>query len=189
MIVRAETPEAQAAILRFIAERVGCAPFDLVGNLPFEALATFCRGKPRGALLYTNYRAGNIELSAAGKSGWLTPGVVKEIFRYPFVQLNCHNVLSFVKRSNEPSRELCRRLGYQESCVIRGARRADDTVLYVMNRHSCRWIQTDERSSKSSRSLRGRASTGANEPGDGAGHATNGHDVPGYGLRLRPICS
>lgn len=153
-IIAARTDDARAAVVQFIADRTGSTPQELVGDMPFEALCTFRAARPMGALLYSNHRGHSIELSAAGRPGWLTPGVVREIFRYPFEQLGCYNVLSFVKRSNSASRELCKRLGYQQLCMIRtGGRRADDMILYVMSRPSCRWL-IDEKRTKNPRPLR-----------------------------------
>jgi L-amino acid N-acyltransferase YncA len=98
-----------------------------------------------GAVLYTNYRGHSIEVLAAGEPGWLTRGTIQAAFYYPFVTLGVWNVLTMINRSNAPSRELNRRLGFVELCVIEtGGHRGEDIILYSMTREKCLWV-TDDR--------------------------------------------
>jgi len=149
MIQPARTMEEKSAVLAYLASKIGSTPEGLVGHMPFEATWTLLNGQPRGALLYTNYRVGSnsIEMSAAGESGWLTMKVIKAMFGYPFRQLDCWNLLIMIKRNNTISREISKRLGFTELCVIEcGSGKINDTILYSMTRDKCRWIETKAKS-------------------------------------------
>jgi hypothetical protein len=142
MIKSATTLEEKAVLVAYIASKIGTTPQRLVGQMPFEVFATIRDGKPTGALLYSNYRGTSIEMSAAGENGWLTRGVIKMMFAYPFGQLNCWSLLTLIGRNNTVSREISRRLGFAELCVIEsGLGKSNDTLLYAMTRDKCAWLE------------------------------------------------
>lgn len=137
----AQTIETKAALAAYIANKVGTTPQQLVGQMPFEVLMTLRGGNPSGALLYSNYRGNSIEMSAAGEPGWLTRPVIRAMFYYPFLQLRCWTLLVMINRNNRTSREISRRLGFNELCVIEsGKSKGEDIILYGMTREECLWI-------------------------------------------------
>ncbi len=143
MIVPALTPEHRDAVLSYLSMRVGAPPRDLVGDMPFTAMAVLKAGTPVGALLYTNWRGNTIEMAWAGEPGWLTPSAVRGMWSYPFVQLGCSAVLGAIQRHNRKSRELAERMGCKvvgviEDCYGDG----QDGILYSMSRRNCRWLQS-----------------------------------------------
>lgn len=141
MLHPARSTEERAILVAYLAAKIGCTAQDLVGQMPFEVAKVTRGGFAAGVVLYTNYRRYSIEMMAAGEPGWITRGAIQAAFYYPFVQLGCWQVLANVRRANAASRELQRRLGFTELCVIEtGGPRADDVVLYGMSRSKCLWL-------------------------------------------------
>lgn len=142
MIERASTPEARATLVAYLASKMGTTPFDLVGHMPFEVVATMRNGKATGAVLYYNYRGPSIEMACAGEPGWLTRETIRDAFLYPFVQLGCWTVLTQVARSNTTARKFNQKLGFIELGVIEsGPSKSDDVIVYKMTRDRCVWIR------------------------------------------------
>ncbi len=142
MIVPARTQEDRATLVAYLASKIGTSPADLVGQMPFEVVATTRAGKPVGAVLYINYRGSSVEMACAGEDGWLTPGHLRGLFGFPFQQMGVWTVLTMVKRTNKTAREFNRRLGFTELCVIPGETKDEDAFLHSMTRPQCRWIET-----------------------------------------------
>jgi hypothetical protein len=141
MIRPASTAEEKAEIVTYLAAEIRTTPLALVGAMPFEAAYIMRSGKPRGAVLYTNYRVHSVEMIAAGGPGWLTRGDISNAFYYAFIHLGCWTVLTMINRTNSASRELNRRLGFTELCVIETSRnKAEDVVMYGITRDRCRWL-------------------------------------------------
>lgn len=141
MIVPAGSPEEKAALVSYLAARIGTSTQSLVGNMQFEAAAVTRKGIPVGAVLYTNYRVCTIEMVCAGEPGWVTPGALKAAFAYPFLQLECWTILTHTARINMPSRKFQRRLGFREVGVVAcSANKADDAIIYSMTKPECQWI-------------------------------------------------
>lgn len=145
MIASARTPDEKLSLVSYIAQRMDCPPLNLVGDMPFEVIGVLSsQGKIRGAVLYTNYRHGGIEMTCAGEPGWLSKDAVKAFFVYPFQQIGCHRVTSLVPRKNKPSRTLAERLGFKLEGVIRegfvGAT-TQDAMLYGLLKSDCIWIR------------------------------------------------
>lgn len=141
MIRPARTIEEKAVLVGYLANKLSITPQALVGQMPFEAAAIIRNGRAVGAVLYTNYRQYSIEMTAAGEPGWLTRADIRNAFFYPFIDLGCWTVLTMINRSNTPSRELNRRLGFTELCVVEtGAGKAGDVIMYGMSRNKCAWL-------------------------------------------------
>lgn len=143
MIVPAQTSEQRNALLLYLAGKVGAAPADLVGDMPFSIFATMKASTPVGALLYTNFRGTTVEMAWAGEPGWLTPSVVRSMWEFPFWRLGCSAALGTIHRRNKASRDLAERMGCKlvgviEDCYGNG----EDGILYSMSRSSCKWLQT-----------------------------------------------
>lgn len=141
MMRRAHTIEEKAFVVAYLAAKIGSTAQALVGQMPFEVATMSRLGKPMGAVLYTNYRTYSIELTAAGEPGWLTRANIQAAFAYPFCHLGCWTVITMVSRNNTESRELQRRLGFTELCVIEtGHGKSADIILYGMTRDKCHWL-------------------------------------------------
>ncbi len=141
---QARSIEEKAVLAAYVASMIGTTPQALVGSMPFEVASVTRSGRPVGAVLYTNYRKHAVEMTVAGEPGWISRGGIQAAFHFPFVQLGVWNVLTMVNRNNAPARELNRRVGFTELCVIEtGGHRGEDIILYSMTRDKCFWIRGD----------------------------------------------
>ena len=129
-------------LVAYIASKTGTSPAQLVGQMPYEIVATTDHaGRPNGALLYINFRRSTIEMACAGEPGWMTREHLRQMFTYPYVQLKCWTVLATVERRNTKSRTMCQKIGFTELCVVKNsADKREDSILYGMSRPECRWI-------------------------------------------------
>jgi hypothetical protein len=142
MIIHANSIEEKAVLASYIASRIGTTPQSLVGHMPFTAGSVLRNGKPIGAVLYTNFREHSVEFAAAGEPGWMTRPTVEQMFEFPFQQLNVWTLLALIARANSNAREISKRLGFSELCVIgAGETKVDDMILYGMTRNKCRWLK------------------------------------------------
>ena len=141
---RAQTIEEKAVLAAYIASKIGTTPQALIGSMPFEVASITRKGRPMGAVLYTNYRKHSVEMTVAGEPGWLSRGSIQAAFHFPFCQLGVWTVLAMVNRNNAASRELARRIGFAELCVIEtGGTRGEDLILYALTRDKCLWINDE----------------------------------------------
>src|SRR5262249_38589283 len=86
-------------------ERIGIADF-----APCVAIGVPHKGAIVGAAIYSQYRPPNIEVTFVTPSPrWASPGAVRAILRYPFVQLRCKRITAITEATNQPARAfLCR---------------------------------------------------------------------------------
>jgi hypothetical protein len=141
MIVRAKTWEERAALVAYLASKIGINPEQMVGAMPFEVFAVTHGGTARGAVLYTNKRRHSIEMTWAGEPDWLTRGNLHDIFAYPFRDLGCLVAFGMIDASNARSIDLAERLGCRKAGVVPhifGAGKSG--FLYCMQHDSCRWL-------------------------------------------------
>jgi hypothetical protein len=140
-VVPMRTPEEKQIVAQFIANRMGIAWQSLVGSVPYEVVAIAKKGYPVGGVLYINYRHNSIEMACAGDPGWLTRADLRDLFKYPFIQLGCYTVITTVKRSNTTARKFNEKLGFIPLGVIEsGQGKSEDTVIHTMTRPQCKWL-------------------------------------------------
>jgi hypothetical protein len=146
VITRANSEDEKLALVAYLASKIGTSPATLVGQMPYEIVATTDRaGKPNGAVMYINWRGSTIEMACAGEPGWLTRAHLAELFRYPFEQMRCWTVLTLVRRRNARARQFNVKVGFTELCVVRnGPDKSEDSILYGMSRPECRWLPCAE---------------------------------------------
>jgi hypothetical protein len=145
VIERMQYPTVRVALVEYLASALDMSPKSLVGDMPYEIAAVKRNGKVMGAVLYTNWRENSIEMSCAGEPGWLTRASIRDLFAYPFFQLDVETVLSLVSRHRKAARQFNKKLGFKELCVIPARKRRDDTFLYGMTRSQCAWITSKPR--------------------------------------------
>lgn len=128
-------------IAQYVAHKMGITGQELVGHVPYEAVAVARKGFPVGGVIYLNYRQNSIEMACAGDPGWLTRADLRSLFTYPFVQLGCYTVITTVKRSNAVARKFNEKLGFLTLGVIEsGLGKSEDTIVNTMTRPQCRWL-------------------------------------------------
>lgn len=97
-------------------------------------------------VMYHNYHkmgaGGTIELSmAADDPGWCRKGIICGLLHYPFMQLNCHLIISTVGRRNKRVRRLAEKIGYKEVGVIPNWPVAEDLVVLTLKREdAAKWF-------------------------------------------------
>lgn len=88
-----------------------------------------------GAVAFQNHRPQyrSIEWSAAADTAnWLTPKIINQIMRYPFVQLGCVRITAFIAKRNTRSRDFQERFGFKQEGTLRRQFGGDDCVVYGM---------------------------------------------------------
>ncbi len=89
-------------------------------------------GQPVGGIVWHGWRPGyrGIELTAAATDPrWLTRSIVREVFAYPFLTLDCVRVTTFTPASNRRALKLNAKLGFQHEGVVRLGYGDEDAVI------------------------------------------------------------
>ena len=141
MICAAVGPEQKAALLTYLAARIGEKPEDLVGAMPFAILGSVRGNRLVGAIVFLNYRRQSMEFHLAGAPGWVTRAEVKQLFRYAFIEAKCLRLWCLIKRNNKTARQGAERLGFKLLGVARDEfGEGRDGIIYSMRRRDCRWL-------------------------------------------------
>jgi hypothetical protein len=112
-------------------------------NPQSTAIGVIKRGELVAGLVYERWNGVNVEMSigAKPKSGWADKAVLRGIFSYPFLQLECRTITIVVAASNRASLSLVTRLGFEGEAVVRfAADDGGDLIVLKMYREKCRWI-------------------------------------------------
>lgn len=99
-------------------------------------------GHVLGAVVFHDYRPeyGSIQMSFAGKKGWLTRGFLRHIWAYPFLQLGCTMVYGCVASRNDKGKDTAERMGAVVDGVLKRGFGDDDLVLYRVLKEDCKWL-------------------------------------------------
>ncbi len=161
-VVPMRTAEDKVILAGYLANKMGITASELVGSVPYEIVAVARNGHPIGAVLYINFRHNSIEMACAGEPGWLSRHDLRELFKYPFVQLNCFTIITTVRRANTVAREFNDKLGFKTLGVIEsGGHRGDDTIIHTMTRPQCKWLTGADHASVAIRKVPAAITNGA----------------------------
>lgn len=72
---------------------------------------------------------------------YVSPRMVREVFRYPFEVANCEAVLALVDSTNEAAMSLDTRLGFKVIATIPNGGLDGDLNVMQMLRSECRWLR------------------------------------------------
>lgn len=127
-----------AALVRWIGERLGINDFG-----PCITIGVLHSGEIVAVALYNKFIHPNIEVSFAISSpSWASPGAVKGILSYPFVQLNCKRVTATVSAENRKAMAFLLRLGFRREGYHPDALPTGDAVTYgLLRKDAARWIE------------------------------------------------
>ena len=139
MIVPARTPEERQFLVSYIAAKLKLTPQDLIGQMPFEVMVVMGKCGPIGAVLYTDYRTDDIQITCAGEPGWVSRRTLRQAFAYPFEQLNCRRVTCVAHRKNKYMRSYLLRMGFQLEGVKRKALNGSDLMIYGLLKEEQKW--------------------------------------------------
>lgn len=114
---------------------------------PFYAYGVALNGKPIAGVVYNWYREmkyGNDMrvIIASDDPRWCLPGVLRELFRYPFEFARCERLTAVIRDGNTRSLKLCQGLGFKrEGTLRRGYDGRTNAILLGMLKQECRWIK------------------------------------------------
>jgi len=87
-------------------------------------------GKLIAVVCWDNFRDTSIEVTIAADSPrWATRQTIQSLLAYPFMQLKCQRVTSFVRKGNKRARRLNDGLGFKLEGRLRDAGQNLETVL------------------------------------------------------------
>lgn len=99
-------------------------------------------GQLIGGVVFHEYRGNDIQMSCAATcKSWLTEGILRALFAYPFITLKCDRVSAFTPKGNTHTRSFLVRLGFIEEGNMRRGFGSDDCILYGMLKDECKWIE------------------------------------------------
>lgn len=129
-----------AQITAWAAERI--PHVDSFGDKAVAIGIAGADGMPAGAVIYHEYRGNDIQMSCAAASRrWLSRGVLRALFFYPFEQLKVERVTAFAPAQNQSTRHFLEGIGFKMEGIMRRGFKNDDCVLYGMLKHECKWLK------------------------------------------------
>lgn len=126
------------------ADRLGTPNHDFG---PHVSIGVVHRDQIVAAAIYNEYRHPNIQVTFVTASPrWASPGTVKTILRYPFLQLGCSRITAITNATNQPARAFLCRLGFREEGIHPDALPDGDAVTYgLLRKDAARWLEDKER--------------------------------------------
>jgi len=77
----------------------------------------------------------------AASPRWCLPGVLQELFRYPFEVAGCERLTAAIRDGNNRSLRLCKGLGFKKEGTLRRAHDGKtNTIVLGMLKHECKWL-------------------------------------------------
>lgn len=128
-------------LARWAGERLGIADFG-----PCVTIGVVHSGRIVAVALYNKYLHPNIEVTFVTASPrWASPGAVRTILSYPFVQLSCKRVTATTESANHAARRFLERLGFRQEGYHPDALPSGDAVTYGLTRAgAARWLRKSE---------------------------------------------
>lgn len=79
---------------------------------------------------------------AADDPSWCLPGVLRELFAYPFEIAKCQRITAVIRDGNERSLKLCLGLGFRKEGVLRkGYNGKSNAIVLGMLKSECKWLK------------------------------------------------
>ena len=129
---------------------------DLGAYRAFGVVRNGADGKvtPLAVVIYNGFRElthGN-DLSVivvADSARWCLPGVLRELFRYPFEVAGCERLTAAIRDGNHRSLKLCKGLGFKKEGTLRRAHDGKtNTIVLGMLKHECKWLEPPKHESE-----------------------------------------
>lgn len=130
-----------AALVQWISDRLGIKDFG-----PCVTIGVVHDNQIVAVALYNKFLHPNIEVSFAISSpSWASPGAVRAILSYPFIQLHCKRVTATVSSENKKARGFLLRLGFKQEGYHPDALPNGDAVTYgLLRQYAARWIENGQ---------------------------------------------
>jgi RimJ/RimL family protein N-acetyltransferase len=135
--VKGENVVPNALLAQWAGERIGVKDF---GNC--TTIGIVHKGQIVAVALYNKYLHPNIEVTFVTSSpNWASPGAVKTILRYPFIQLNCKRITATTEATNQRARAFLCRLGFKQEGYHPDVFETGDAVTYgLLRKDAARWL-------------------------------------------------
>ena len=109
---------------------------------PCAAIGVAHEGDIVAVAVYNQYCHPNIHITFVTSSPrWASPGAVRAIFRYPFVQLRCRRVTALTGAKNEAAKAFLLRLGFKAEGFHPESFPDDDGMSFgLLAKDAARWL-------------------------------------------------
>lgn len=133
--------DPQEEMKEFLVERTGIVPTPYL-----RCLGRRVDGDLVAVVGFDNYTGTSMEMHVASKGDyWMTKGLLRAAFDYPFNVCGCNVVIGVVPSSNTAALSLNEHLGFKTQTIIEGAHPDGDLHIMVMKKADCRWLQKRSR--------------------------------------------
>lgn len=124
-------PDIKARHLEFIGSQI---PGGERGFGACVSMGMVKDGKLIGAMIWHNYspEAGVIEFSGAGKPGWLTRSVLKEMFGYAYNDAGCQVTVARASEHNYRLHRILTSYGFSAYKIPRLRGRNEDEIIFTL---------------------------------------------------------
>lgn len=131
-------------VCRWVEQQLGLPAGHFQGCM---AIGVIYHNNPVAAVVFSNYvkhrETGLVTIEAtiaATDVRWCTKGILRVLFRYPFVHLGATRLQVVCRRKNREARNFVERLGFKLEGVGRRAWDGkQDAVMYSMLPRECKW--------------------------------------------------
>lgn len=154
-IISDATPAEQHLFAMWAIERLNDDSLQTVEDIgPYRAFGIKRNGKAAAVIIWNWFRGmrygSDIRvIVVADDPRWCLPGVLRELFSYPFVHLDCTRITLAIRDGNERSLKLAKGLGFRKEGVLRrGYNGRTNAILLGMLREECKWIKPRTRATR-----------------------------------------
>lgn len=132
--------DADDFIIQFVSSRIPSMAGQSFG--PCRAVGIVRGDTLLGGIVWHNFRGFSIDVSIAfDRADWARPSTLRNIFAYPFFQLNVVRITALVGRKNKKMRKFSEGVGFKLEGVARaGYDGKQDAIIYGMLKSDCRFL-------------------------------------------------
>jgi len=129
-------PNAGQEVTDWITKRVGVTALTDCTNLGF-----YEEDELVGGVAFYEYRVQDIVFSGVMEKGSFNKTMLRTLFNYPFIQLNCHRITAYTEIDNRQANFFLKRLGFKKEGTMREiSERLKDINVYGMLKKECTWL-------------------------------------------------
>lgn len=128
---------ADEALAKWAGDRIG-----MEIAKPNTSIGVAHKGEIVAVAVFNNYRPPNIEITFVATSPhWASPGAVRAILSYPFIQLGCKRITATIEATNQPARAFNLRLGFKLEGVHPDVFPSGAAETYgLLRKDATRWV-------------------------------------------------
>ena len=129
------------AMMAWASEKLGRS---LLGPMRV-ALGVIRDAELMAVVVFSEYNGPDIHASIVSTSPrWFTRAHLREILRYPFIQLGCKRITAVTDATNQSARSFLCRIGFRQEGIHTDAAPWGDTVSYgLLAADAARWLAED----------------------------------------------